>query len=53
VGEMIRKVRPWGVDVCSATERAPGVKERAKIRSFIKASREAFKETTRIKVRTR
>ena len=53
VGEMIRKVRPWGVDVCSATERTPGVKDRAKLRSFIRESREAFKETTRIKVRTR
>jgi phosphoribosylanthranilate isomerase len=53
VGEMIRKVRPWGVDVCSATERSPGVKDRAKLRAFIQASREAFKETTRLKIRTR
>jgi phosphoribosylanthranilate isomerase len=53
VGDMIRKVRPWGVDVCSGTERAPGVKDRAKLRAFTKAAREAFKETTRIKVRTR
>jgi phosphoribosylanthranilate isomerase len=53
VGEMIRKVRPWGVDVCSATERTPGVKDRPKLRAFIQAAREAFKETTRIKVRTR
>src|SRR3954468_10495849 len=53
VGDMIRKVRPWGVDVCSATERSPGVKDRAKLRDFIQSAREAFKETTRIKVRTR
>ena len=53
VGDMIRKVRPWGVDVCSATEKSPGVKDRSKIRAFVQASREAFKETTRIKVRTR
>lgn len=53
VGEMIRKVRPWGVDVCSATERVPGVKDRSKIRAFIQASREAHKETTKIKVKTR
>jgi len=53
VGEMIRKVRPWGVDACSATERTPGVKDRGKVRAFVQASREAFKETTRIKVRTR
>ena len=53
VGEMIRKVRPWGVDVCTATERTPGIKDRPKLRAFIQAAREAFKETTRIKVRTR
>jgi hypothetical protein len=53
VGEMIRKVRPWGVDVCSGTEKAPGVKDRSKIRDFMQAAREAHKETTRIKVRTR
>ena len=53
VGEMIRKVRPWGVDVCSGTEKAPGVKDRSKLRDFVQAAREAYKETTRIKVRTR
>ena len=53
VGEVILKVRPWGVDACSSTEKAPGVKDRAKLRAFIRAAREAHKETTRIKVRTR
>lgn len=53
VGEMIRKVRPWAVDVCSCTEKSPGVKDRAKIREFIQAASAAYKETTRIKVRTR
>ena len=53
VGDMIRKVRPWGVDVCSATEKSPGIKDKAKLRDFIQAAREAFKETTRIKVKTR
>jgi len=53
VGTMIRKVRPWGVDVCSATEKSPGIKDRARLRDFIQSAREAFKETTRIKVKTR
>ena len=53
VGPMIRKVRPWGVDVCSATEKSPGVKDRAKLRDFIQSAREAHKDTTKIKVRTR
>lgn len=53
VGDMIRRVRPWGVDVCSGTEKSPGVKDRAKLREFIHAAREAFQDTTRIKVKTR
>ncbi|MBV8879418.1 MAG: phosphoribosylanthranilate isomerase [Planctomycetaceae bacterium] len=53
VGPMIRKVRPWGVDVCSATERQPGIKDRAKLRDFIQAARQAHKETSAIKVKTR
>jgi phosphoribosylanthranilate isomerase len=53
VGDLVRKVRPYGVDVCGATEKAPGVKDRARIREFIQAAIEAHKETTRIKVRTR
>jgi phosphoribosylanthranilate isomerase len=50
---MIHKVRPWGVDVCSATEKSPGIKDRSRLRDFIQSAREAFKETTRIKVKTR
>ena len=53
VGDLIHRARPWGVDVCSATEKAPGVKDRSKIRDFIQSSREAYKETTRIKIKTR
>jgi len=39
VGEAIRLVRPYAVDVASGIERAPGIKDRKKIRAFIAACR--------------
>ena len=53
VGDLVVRVRPYGVDSCSGTERSPGVKDRAKVRDFIQSARAAFKETTKIKVKTR
>lgn len=53
VGELVVRVRPWGVDSCSGTEKAPGVKDRSKVRDFIQAARAAHNETTKIKVKTR
>jgi phosphoribosylanthranilate isomerase len=53
VAEIVVRVRPYGVDSSSGTEKSPGVKDRAKVRDFVQAAREAFKETTRIRVRTR
>jgi phosphoribosylanthranilate isomerase len=34
VGEAIRQVRPWAVDVSSGVERAPGIKDPDRLASF-------------------
>lgn len=33
--QAIEKVKPWGVDVASGVERAPGIKDENKVRDFI------------------
>jgi phosphoribosylanthranilate isomerase len=40
VKEAIRAARPWGVDACSRLESAPGRKDAAKVRAFVRAVRE-------------
>jgi len=41
VGQAIRRLRPWGVDVASGVESAPGVKDPGKLRDFLVAARDA------------
>lgn len=39
VGAAIEAVRPWAVDASSSLERAPGIKDHARIRAFVEAAR--------------
>ena len=41
VGEAIRRVRPWAVDVSSGVEAAPGVKDPGKMAAFFEGVRNA------------
>lgn len=41
VGEAIRIVRPYRIDVASGVELAPGIKDRARVRALVAAVREA------------
>jgi phosphoribosylanthranilate isomerase len=39
VAEAIRALRPWGVDAVTGVEAAPGRKDHARVREFIRLAR--------------
>ena len=41
VGDVVRELRPFAVDVSSGVESSPGIKDPARIRAFVAAVREA------------
>jgi phosphoribosylanthranilate isomerase len=45
VGDAIRAVHPWGVDVASGVESSPGVKDHAKMREFVRKAKQEQKES--------
>ena len=44
VGDAVRTVRPYGVDVASGVEKAPGRKDPRKVHDFVKRARVALED---------
>ncbi|MEO6799431.1 MAG: phosphoribosylanthranilate isomerase [Rhodanobacter sp.] len=48
VGDAVRRLHPWAVDVASGVEATPGIKDPARLVAFIRAVREADAEIERL-----
>jgi phosphoribosylanthranilate isomerase len=46
VGDAMRTLTPWGVDVVSGVEELPGKKDPYKVRAFVNAVREADRKAS-------
>jgi phosphoribosylanthranilate isomerase len=46
VGDAMRALKPWGVDVASGVETQPGKKDPEKVRAFVKAVRDADRKAS-------
>ena len=49
VADAIYTLQPWGVDVASGVEAAPGRKDPAKVKAFVNAARHAAAEIEKAK----
>lgn len=47
VAEAVARVRPYGIDVSSGVERAPGIKDHGRIRALFEALHDTSHDTTR------
>jgi phosphoribosylanthranilate isomerase len=41
VADAVRRIHPYGVDVCSGVEARPGIKDHEKVKDFIRAAKES------------